>query len=338
MPPLKVSKGIFRPGITGLAIFGASGGAGWIYHAYWGSHATTERLNPHTFARFTLISKEPVSSTSSIFTLRPTRQTGRVSQAIAESSKRGVWSVQFKQPQLQIARNYTPLPALDEDVQEDELRVLIRREEGGEVSNYLHGLPLESNIAVRGPYTELEIPEDTTDILFLAGGTGIAPALQIASSLKGRRDTSMHIIWANRRREDCVGGVTPDAPRIRHGWMSFLGLPSTDVTHKAPDFHKGATVRSLDAMKSQARPEQLMIDYYVDEEGQLVKPRQILDLVETPASGENNGRRLILVSGPAGFVEFWAGKKDWVGGHEVQGPLAGQLGQMKLHGWQVVKL
>ena len=39
-----------------------------------------------------------------------------------------------------------------------------------------------------------------------------------------------------------------------------------------------------------------------------------------------------------GFIEYWAGRKLWVDGREVQGPLGGVLGKMDLKGWSVVKL
>jgi len=45
-----------------------------------------------------------------------------------------------------------------------------------------------------------------------------------------------------------------------------------------------------------------------------------------------------LVSGPDGFIEHWAGKKIWVGGHEAQGLLGGILSRLDLKDWNVWKL
>jgi hypothetical protein len=40
------------------------------------------------------------------------------------------------------------------------------------------------------------------------------------------------------------------------------------------------------------------------------------------------GRNLLFVSGPDGFVEAYAGAKRWAGGMELQGPLGGLVGEL----------
>ena len=197
------------------------------------------KLNPVTFTPYVLVSKEPVSSTNAIFTLRHERGSTSAQQLQETQTpwpQRAIWSVQIKQPQLQIARSYTPLPPLQAPTLSesadptstvapynpiagtglDEIRLLIRREKEGEVSGYLHSLPVGSTVELRGPHIEYEIAKDVGDIVFLAGGTGIAPALQAAHWILGNPgDTAhesamekarIHVLWANRRREDCLGG------------------------------------------------------------------------------------------------------------------------------------
>ena len=82
-----------------------------------------------------------------------------------------------------------------------ELRLLIKFEPDGEVSRWLFGLPVGSTVWFRGPRWEWEYPwygraskpaesegdkgqNEAVDraIVFLAGGTGIAPALQVGAS------------------------------------------------------------------------------------------------------------------------------------------------------------
>lgn len=167
-------------------------------------------LNPVTFARYKLVSREQVSSINSIFTLEPAASADN-HETYEIAWQTGVWSVMFKQPQLQIGRDYTPLPPAD-DANEDtteSLRFLIRRDPHGEVSRYLHSLQRGASIEMRGPQIECEIDPEVKDILFIAGGTGIAPALQAAyiifrRAVEGRRP-KIHILWANRKREDCAG-------------------------------------------------------------------------------------------------------------------------------------
>lgn len=101
---------------------------------------------------------------------------------------------------------------------------------------------------------------------------------------------------------------------------------------------KGVIVNELDALKARSRAanSELSIQYCVDEERTFIQPKEITKLVSQKL--EEPGSRLIIVSGPNGFIEHWAGKKIWAAGREVQGPLGGQLGRMNLGDWKVVKL
>ncbi|KAL1982828.1 hypothetical protein VTN96DRAFT_828 [Rasamsonia emersonii] len=311
-------------------------------------------LNPLTFAHYRLVSRQPVSSTNSIFTLDPVRP-GHNRETYESAWQTGVWSVMFKQPQLQIGRDYTPLPPVGEgsnggDSQsegDESLRFLIRRDPHGEVSRYLHGLEIGAEIEIRGPQTECPIPSDVQDILFIAGGTGIAPALQAAYTLLRRttdtRKPRMHILWASRKREDCLGGVSDtstDAP-TKSSWWKFGGStkpssPSSSSTSPAPAT-TGAVVRELQTLKSQY-PGQLTVDYFVDEENSFISKKDIRDFVESVSSSGSPQKRMILVSGPEGFISYMAGPKIWGGGRQLQGPVQGIIKELDLQGWTVWKL
>ncbi|PGH10766.1 hypothetical protein AJ80_07416 [Polytolypa hystricis UAMH7299] len=329
-------------------------------------------LNPDTFTRYELVSKTPVSSTCSIFTMRPLHPTPESlnEEVYYDAWQRGVWSVQFKQPQLQIGRDYTPLPPtanststtyLSTDPEEREaLRFLIRKETGGEVSGYLHSLEPGSTIDMRGPHMGFEFPSDVQDVLFIAGGTGIAPALQAAHTLfQNSRSSRMHILWANRRREDCIGGVNDISSlraidsRSRKPWWRRIfsaaaGAPVDEPpTIDDPLSEPSLTVKYLDDIK--AHYPRLTVDYFVDEEGSLITPQSILGFTKTtntqqpPPKGNARvaskaSKKLILISGPDGFISFLAGPKTWQNGNEVQGPLRGLLSQLDLKDWTVWKL
>ncbi|KAF2728342.1 hypothetical protein EJ04DRAFT_101640 [Polyplosphaeria fusca] len=340
-----------RPGV--LIVLGTSVLGGAAYRFAKPSSTPEGSLNPHTFTGYALISKQYVSPTSAIFTLRDHDGASDL-ESVKEVWKRSVWSVQVKQPQLQIARAYTPLPATerrrkDNTVAPDDIQLLIRQEDRGEVSTYLHRLPQQATIEVRGPNVECELPHDIKEVIFLAGGTGIAPAMQVASALARRTDSRMDILWANRRRSECAGGVSDDKniqsdKKQRLGlWQSFWG-PADEGTEEQPiDSYSGQTkgilVLELEALKerSKAHAKGLSVQYYVDEENTFIQPGDIVKRLK-PNSQEDQGSRVILVSGPVGFIEHYAGKKVWVGGQETQGPLGGVLGQMDLKGWTVVKL
>jgi ferredoxin-NADP reductase len=228
------------------------------------------------------------------------------------------------------------------------MRLLIRQEEGGEVSTYLHRLPEQSTIELRGPNTELKLPRDIIEVVFLAGGTGIAPAMQVAQALGRRTGSRMHILWANRRREECIGGISDDkgndaSVQSRVGWWrSFFGFnePAAQAprVEDASTLAKGILVKELDALKkrSEAATRGLSINYYVDDEKTFIQPNDVERRIRRQR--EETGSRLIILSGPDGFIEHWAGKKLWANGREVQGPLGGQLARMDLGEWKVIKL
>ena len=246
------------------------------------SRPSRRPLNEATFAPFAVVAREPVSPTAFLLTVEPApsspaRAVAASAAAVRRARRHGLWSVEIKQPQIQVAREYTPLPEVaggavvgrdggdgDGDGDDDDERkaarmtFLIRKMPGGEVSGYLARLRVGDVVEIRGPRLgfdlrervgvvvrgrgrgrvggeegegrEEEEREETKTkkkkkkkkkVVFLAGGTGIAPALQAASALlfpppPPPRDeeqeedgeaagVEMEIVWANRRREDCVG-------------------------------------------------------------------------------------------------------------------------------------
>lgn len=310
-----------------------------IAWAFYPSQTPEQRtLDERKFQPFAIVSKEPVSSTSSIYTLQPGFEPK--SDPYAELWARAVWSVEFKQPQLQIARSYTPLPPMV-DTAPGNLRFLIRREHKGEVSNYLDRLRVGAIIDVRGPRVEYEIPKNVSEVVFLAGGTGIAPALQVIYTLLKQRSSDgtarekprIHILWANRRREDCIDG----SKHVSRGiwWWSqpvpTTGQPSSEIVLELQDLEK-------------AYEGKIKIDYMVDEEGTYIDKAKISKAINSSKStnngpeSANSGTKLLLLSGPDGFVNYFGGPKEWKDRKEGQGQLGGVLAELKLNDWKVIKL
>jgi len=285
------------------------------------------------FSTFAIVDREEVSPTSIILTLRPQPKytlfgvTHKFNDPYKEAWEKGTWSVEFKQPQLQIARAYTPLPPRDGDPDEN-LRFLIRKEYKGEVSRYLHGLPVGATVELRGPNSEFALPTEVTDVVFLAGGTGIAPGLQIAHTLLERRKDQLppkiHMVWANRKREDCKGAYS-----------------STSAS--SIDSNAGYIVQEIQRLQNMY-PESLQVDYLVDEEGTFLDQNKLAPLVKLhsevkfgPVSTRIDSR-LLFISGPEGFVGYLAGPKRWEGGKEGQGELGGILRRMGIRDWKIWKL
>ncbi|KAI1491222.1 hypothetical protein F5X96DRAFT_488540 [Biscogniauxia mediterranea] len=310
-----------------------------------GSSSDSDRtaLNKSTFVPFAITSKEQVSPSAFILTVRPSsnghRDAATSSAPIASAWQHGLWSVEIKQPQLQIARHYTPLPPLPisspaQEIaeggggkgeekgggeEEAELRFLIRRMDGGEMSTYLSKRAVGDVIWLRGPHLGFDIARrlgsgSESDngggggggghVVFLAGGTGVAPALQIARRLldsgsdfnsnsnssdnhNPNPPTTLTILWANRLAADAQGRPSPSpspSPGPAPWWQLRIPFWSTPPPHhhnhvppppSSPSSSSSSLARQIQALQ-QRHPARFRISYYVDEEGTFIGPRDLL--------------------------------------------------------------
>ncbi|EXJ81141.1 hypothetical protein A1O3_07429 [Capronia epimyces CBS 606.96] len=329
------SRSKYAPRRLVIAIFSGAGLiAGWQLYNIYGKDSS--------FAAYSLLSKERVSSTASIFHLKP-EGGAQDFERYTDARKRGIWNVHFKQPQLQIVRAYTPLPPLDSvgGEKQRELRFLIRNDPHGEVSGYLHRLPIGAEVEMRGPNVEYEFNPDVRQIVFLAGGTGIAPALQAAYALfegnkaidgdQTNKDKKLHILWASRMREDCLGGVS-DAPPAetvppKPTWSGFFSTPKAKPPPPVSQ-EQGLLVKELEALKKKY-PGQVTVEYFVNAEDTWIDEDAVLRALSrfdgkdfTTGMTTPQEQRQILISGPPGFISYLAGPKEWRNGREEQGSVS----------------
>ncbi|KIW51842.1 hypothetical protein PV05_10527 [Exophiala xenobiotica] len=330
VPRSRLSKrGLFVAAWTALVVVG-----GWQVYRY--------NRKSDAFVAYTLVSKEPVSSTASIFHLEP-KETSSNFELYKDAWRRGIWNVHFKQPQLQIVRAYTPLPPVDESTgrEKDELRFLIRKDPHGEVSSYLHRLPIGAAIEMRGPNLEYELTPDVRQVVFFAGGTGIAPALQVAHALfegnKSEGDNKglkkLHILWANRMREDSQGGVSDAPPEEavppKPTWSGLFSRPKAKVLAPRVSHDKGLIVKELDALK-QKYPGQVTVEYFVNAEDTWIDEDAVFRALarfddkafSAGTASTPSEQKQILISGPPGFISYLAGPKEWRNGREEQGSVS----------------
>lgn len=327
------------------------------------------------FQDYELIKNQKISATSYIFKIQPSTFGPRAyksrldGQKITEAAQKGIWSVQIKHPLLTIARLYTPIPTILRDPyahalgekanyqslnpQDNQLRFLIRNHPEGELSRFLSRLQPGARIELRGPYQEFEFPDDLEQVVFLAGGTGISPALQMAHTLLEDRSDNpkprMTILWANRFAEDCKGGSIEPPHRsdgfLQQAWRSVFGShdPKPAIS-PVPSLEDSPVIRELSTLLMR-HPGNFRVGYFADDQQRFITERDVQAHVERSGSREsqrasdgNLGKRLIMVSGPDGFVEHFAGPKVWKEGRELQGNLGGLLGKMQLSEWAVWKL
>lgn len=163
------------------------------------------------------------------------------------------------------------------------------------MSRYLYSLKEGDVVEVRGPDVEYVYPlQEGGKIVFFAGGTGIAPALQVAESLLlqdvGWRVREAEILWAVRHKEEAFGGMKKEIGSL------------------------------MERVKAAGSGRKLVVRKFVDSEGGI----KIWD-VETAIATKDKRTNRVFVSGPEGFIAWIAGPKDFGGGREEQGALGGLL-------------
>ncbi|TWU72102.1 mitochondrial peripheral inner membrane protein [Metarhizium rileyi] len=335
-------------------------------------------LNSDTFTPYTITSREPISPTSVIFTISPQQHGPSLPYLLPGSTawRYPLWSVEFKQPEVQIARHYTPLPPADGDkTQDGTLSFYIRAVGGGEMSNYLNRQGVGCHVHLRGPHTGLDILGrlgGRNKVVFLAGGTGVVPGMQVAKAVLERDATStVKLLWAVRRREELQrrrddGGKRP--------WWDFGGNAApTELTADVEE--PSAMGKRLARMKA-TYGERLVILVAVDEERTRFTEGDLRHVLradgrappglgcrlhdqrlhtrasefEAPGTAcqcspaDDPGKNLLVVSGPEGFIAHYAGDKMWLDGTLTQGSVGGVAGELQrkdpslANDWLVLKL
>lgn len=172
------------------------------------------------------------------------------------------------------------------------------------MSRYLYSLKEGDVVEIRGPGVEYVYPQGNNKIVFIAGGTGIAPALQMAESLllqKGEGSgREAEILWAVRCKEEAFGGMKEEIDSL---------------------------MKRVEAAGSGRK---LVVRRFVDSERGI----GIQDVETAIATKGKNAS--VLVSGPEKFIAWIAGPKDLSGGREEQGFLGGLL-RFVAHkkGWKI---
>ncbi|KAL8768850.1 MAG: hypothetical protein Q9209_005031 [Squamulea sp. 1 TL-2023] len=375
-PSKHLSKRIW-PWLVGVGVTGSGVWLGYsgVLGTWLGPDEGTDTAQADVFQDYELIKNQKISSTSYIFKIQPSTFGPRAyksrldGQKLGEACKKGIWSVQIKHPLLTIARLYTPIPTILKDPyahalgetadyaslnpQDNQLRFLIRNHPEGELSRFLSRLQPGARIELRGPYQEFEFPKNLEQVVFLAGGTGISPALQMAHALlEDGSDVpkpTMTIFWANRLAEDCKGALLEPDHRpgnlLQQTWHSIFGSADREpATLPVPNPEDSPIVRELSTLKTRY-PANFHVSYFADDQQRFITERDIHVKTQQPGSrviqptpSDSFSKKLIMVSGPDGFVEHFAGPKVWKEGKELQGDLGGVLKKMHLSGWTVWKL
>lgn len=165
-------------------------------------------LNPDEFIPFIITNKADIDDDHYFIELTPKYNIWK-SKDVEIWNGLKLWSVEVKQPQIMVVRRYTPLPLKFEnaeikiqdenDYKDGKLMFYIKKYNQGEVARWIYKKSIGSELELRGPYVEFEFPAENSiersminddlakikpdkfihsNIIFFAGGTGIAPILQ----------------------------------------------------------------------------------------------------------------------------------------------------------------
>lgn len=127
----------------------------------------------------------------------------------------------------------------------------------GCLSTWLHSMEVDQQICVRGPYGN-PFPVDTEfkgkDLLFIAGGIGLAPLRSVINYVRAKRENygNIQIIYGSRSKDDLVAykeienewlkdsgitvNLTIDNPQ--EGWDGHVGFVPNYVKELNPDTKK----------------------------------------------------------------------------------------------------
>ncbi|KFH46946.1 Cytochrome c mitochondrial import factor-like protein [Hapsidospora chrysogenum ATCC 11550] len=386
-PQPKKSKTLRR-----TLIFGAAIGSIWYYLAT-PSQPKATTLNDTTFVPYTITSRTNLSPSSFVLTVSPETPNPNPPYLLPGTNRwrHPLWSVEFKQPEVQISRHYTPLPPSSStnptsadagkggehaDEADGSLRFYIRAIDDGEMSRYLNRLRVGQPVHLRGPHVGFDLVHRlgaSKNIVFLAGGTGIAPGLQAARvALDGYEDTRVSLLWAVRHR----GEIQSARPKIvEPSWWDFGWRGSEpaelDVKLEGPS----PVAKQLSDMKRRYG-DRLSVKVVVDDENSAFRPEHVQSALASLCEGETTlsnpgtgcslhdqkiherapefeaeppacrcapvegalpGKNLFIVSGPDGFVTHYAGAKEWRGGQQIQGRVGGIVAEVQRRNPQLAR-
>ena len=127
----------------------------------------------------------------------------------------------------------------------------------GCLTDWLHAMDVGQQITIRGPYGNgfpVEGALKGKDLLFIAGGIGLAPLRSVINYVRDKRQNygSIQIVYGSRSKEDLVDyreildewmaddgiQVNLTIDRAQEGWDGHVGFVPNYVKELQPDIHK----------------------------------------------------------------------------------------------------
>lgn len=141
------------------------------------------------------------------------------------------------------------------------------------MSNYLHRLGPGRDVYLRGPHRGFDVLSRLgacSNVVFLAGGTGVVPGMQVARAVLERDDSSrVKLLWAVRKREEAQGSSSTAGITQQPWWKKTLWTTQTPAVLTEVDadlVNPSPVARELMRLKAKYG-QRLHIRLAVDEEG-----------------------------------------------------------------------
>ncbi|CEP60691.1 oxidoreductase LALA0_S01e16754g [Lachancea lanzarotensis] len=300
-----------------------------LAYYYFNEKRHSNELSPDHFIPYKITYNDEIDSEHFMLELTPARPQ-KIDWWKAMSSGK-LWSIEIKQPEIMVVRNYTPLPL--EHVGNGQIRTFpegsfkdgklffyLKKYKHGEVARWLSKLPEGHTVELRGPYVDYEMPSQSIsssagkvkdrvsyDVVTFTAGTGIAPVAQMLLTNKAHFGRVLMLHSCGARQE--LGPLQP-------------------------------------LLEEAQNNKRIQLHYYESRHGRDIRkiPYEVLALLPTPYSAEsapveeNSASTvnpiLALVCGPDSYINTVAGPKYGL----LQGPIQGILAQRSWNNSNVYKL
>ncbi|KAI9593166.1 hypothetical protein BDF19DRAFT_387529 [Syncephalis fuscata] len=221
-----------------------------------------DTLRPDEFCSLPLASVKPLTSDTYLFTFSLAKP--------ATTPLTPIWSVFLKDDTLQTARHYTPVYLPPPGTPIDKLQLAVRVYSDGQVSRFIANKNIGDRIEFIGPrlnsYKWQYQPNKYRHVLLMAGGTGVAPMVQLLqyAMIDTTDSTQFTLIFAAKNEQDHLLADTlnelaqqyPNRLRIRYlaetlesispsAWTGGIGRITKTEIEKASIWQGGDLRASL---------------------------------------------------------------------------------------------
>lgn len=236
----------------------------------------------------------------------------------SQLAKGQIWSIEVKQPEIMVARNYTPLPLRFVDGESDDLEVInkndtensndgklvlfIKNYDQGEVSKWIANLPLNHTIEIRGPFVEYSLSEQVNNVNFFAAGTAIVGPLQL----------------------------------LLNPYSNYSSYPKLNIFYSCGNIQKElGPISNILFNRLGQNTSMINMNLFEDSKNQNIAKniRKFSSLIPVPSNSPDNSS-VSLVCGPDRYIETIAGKRYDLS----QGPVKGLLSEKGWSSRNVYKL